>query len=249
MLRALIQGVKELIYPKICLICKRRLNNIPSINGIICKHCWTEIKRNKPPFCHFCGRHLQKVNITKHICPACARQTLHFDRAFSPCIYEGIIKELIHEFKYKGKDYLGKTLVQPMIEFIKEFSLPMDVIDYIIPVPLSASRMREREFNQSEILASHIAAHFNKPMAPEMLARSRHTKTQTELEPQERLENVRGSFSLPRPLTTAGNAERIKNRTILLVDDVLTTAATASEAALTLKNAGAGVVFVLTLAN
>jgi ComF family protein len=242
MFHRLINGLVDIVYPKTCVVCKIKLKNISSIDNIICLDCWEKIKRNLPPFCHCCGRHLAANNFTKNICPACAKKKLHFDRAFSPCIYEGIIKELIHEFKYKGKDYLGATLSRLMSEFVREYNLPMDFIDFIIAVPLHKMRLREREFNQAQILSNYLASEFNKTVLNDYLTRSRHTKTQTELKMDERLLNVKDSFSITK-------AQGLKGKNILLVDDVLTTAATCSEAAYALKNAGAGIVFVLTLAN
>ena len=129
-----------------------------------------------------------------------------------------------------------------MIEFIKEFNLPMDFLDLILPIPLHKARLREREFNQAEILSNCIASEFKKEVSNDTLRRHRATKTQTELEDNLRFLNVKGSFSVV-------NSEYIKGKNILLIDDVLTTGATASEAAYTLKNAGANIVFVLTLAN
>jgi ComF family protein len=241
MLRRFKDGLLNLVYPKSCLACKDRMKT-SSQDELICGRCWGNIKRNLPPFCHSCGRQLDKKNFSKNICPACQKVRLHFDRAFSPFIYTGAIKELIHEFKYKNKDYLGAVLSKPMIEFIKEYSLPMDFLDFIIPMPLSEAKMREREFNQAEVLSRHIADEFKKCVFSDILVRHRNTKTQTELEINERFLNVKGSFAVTR------HAD-IKGKNLLLVDDVLTTGATSSEAALTLKKAGANVVFVLTLAN
>ena len=242
MLRSLLDGLMDIIYPRICLICKSKLDNTSGKNNVVCLKCWGKIKRNLPPFCHCCGRHLEATNFTKHICPSCVKKKLHFDRAFSPCVYEGVIKELIHEFKYKNKDYLGHTLSNLMTEFIKEYNLPISYVDFIIPVPLHKTRLREREFNQAEVLSNCIAGEFNKTVLNNNLIRHRPTKTQTDLEEEERLLNVSGSFSVKE------NAH-IKGKNLLLVDDVLTTAATCSEAAYTLKTAGANIVFVLTLAN
>jgi competence protein ComFC len=165
----------------------------------------------------------------------------HFDRAFSPCIYEGVIKELIHAFKYKNKDHLGYTLSRLMTDFIKEFRIPVEFVDFIIPIPLHRSRLREREFNQAQVLSEHLAREFQKPVACDWLQRLRATKTQTDLERNMRLINVRGSFSVKEP-------QLVKGKNILLIDDVLTTGATSSEAAKALKQAGAQVVFAMTLA-
>ena len=242
MLGDFIKAVVEIVYPATCITCKERLKNKPAIEHLVCADCWGKIKRNMPPFCSRCGRHLEKNIRAKNICPGCIKKTLHFDRAFSPCLYEGTLKELIHEFKYKNKDYLGQFLSKLMIEFIRDYNLPIDLIDFIIPIPLHKTRLREREFNQAQILSDYIALEFNKKVMPDNLRRSRYTKTQTELEENERFLNVKDSFVIDK----SGD---IKGKNILLVDDVLTTAATSSEAAYALKSAGANIVFVLTLAS
>lgn len=241
MLSRLIKGLVEIIYPKICLSCKNKLG-ASSIENFICAGCWAKIKKNPPPFCRVCGRHLEKPGFANNICPQCVKTRFYFDRAFSPCVYTGIIRDLIHEFKYKNKDYLGSSLSSLMTEFIREYNLPIDRLDLIIPVPLHKIRLREREFNQAEILSRHIAEEFKKDISTDILQRRRHTKTQTRLETNERLLNVRGTFSVIKNRGLSG-------KNVLLVDDVFTSGATSSEASFALKEAGANMVFVLTLAN
>jgi competence protein ComFC len=242
MFRRLINAVVDIVYPATCISCKKNLKGRPLNNDFLCAECLGKIKKNLPPFCHRCGRHLESNRSLKNICAGCVRKQLHFDRAFSPCQYEGVIKDLIHDFKYKNKYYLGPILSGLMIEFIKEYNLPIEVIDFLIPVPLHAARMREREFNQAQVLSDQIAVEFNKAVQNDNLKRFRHTRTQTELKDDLRFLNVKDSFSLTRK-------EEIKGKNILLIDDVLTTGATASEAAFILKDAGANIVFVLTAAN
>jgi ComF family protein len=241
MLSGLLQSLVDIIYPKKCLACKEELTT-RTPDTFVCTQCWKKIKLNLPPFCSLCGRQLEAKNLLKNICPGCVRKELHFDRAFSPYRYDSTIKTLIHEFKYQGKDYLGKPLARLLIDFIREYTLPLDDLDLIIPVPLHKSRLREREFNQAQILSRYIAEGFSRNICDDNLVRNRQTKTQTELDEKLRLENIRGSFSLHKK-------EAIKNKNILLIDDVLTTGSTCSEAAFTLKQAGAKIVFVLTLAN
>ena len=238
----LLNSLVDIVYPKTCVVCKNKLKTTASVDNLICLECYGNIKRNLPPFCYSCGRHLEIFHSIKNICADCLRRPLYFDRAFSPTRYEGVIKALIHEFKYKNKDYLGPILGKLMTEFIKEYNLPMDKIDFIIPLPLHKTRLREREFNQAKILSDYIASEFNKEVLNNKLMRSRYTKTQTELEEDARLLNVKDSFSVTEN-------KDIKGKIILLVDDVLTTGASCSEAACTLKKAGANIVFVLTLAN
>jgi len=242
MLRDILNGFLDFVYPKSCPVCRDKLLPEISVDELICAPCWTGIKRNLPPFCHCCGRQLTKERFSKNICNECARRKVHFDRAFSPCSYEGAVKKLIHEFKYKGKQRLGRPLSRLMIEFIKEYNLPIEYMDFILPVPLHKTRLREREFNQAGVLSSFLSEEFAKPVRDDILIRHRHTRTQTELDPGQRLKNVEACFSVR-------SKEGIQDKNVLLVDDVLTTSATSSEAALALKKAGANIVFVLTLAN
>ncbi len=241
MLHWLLGALTDIIYPKVCLSCKKLLNQAATCE-FICEKCRDDIAMNVPPFCKFCGRRLKKANITKSICPDCVRKNLHFDSAFSPCVYTGVIKDLIHEFKYKNKDYLSSFLSKLMINFIKEYNMPINYIDCIIPIPLHKTKLREREFNQAQALSSCIAREFGKEVLSGVLLRNRQTKTQTELQTHERLLNVKDCFRVAKQ-------ELVREKNILLVDDVLTTGATSSEAAKALKNAGANIVFVLTLAN
>lgn len=239
--RRVISHLLDIVYPKTCLACHERLTD-SCMDGLVCFECWQKIKKNTPPFCSLCGRSLRKENLHRSICSECQKMNWHFDRAFSPCVYEGVIKELIHAFKYKNKDHLGHTLSRLMIDFIKEFRVPVDFVDFIVPIPLHRSRFREREFNQAQVLSEHLAREFQKPVASDWLQRLRATKTQTDLERDMRLINVRGSFSVKDP-------HLVKGKNIFLIDDVFTTGATSSEAAKTLKQAGAQVVFAMTLAN
>ncbi len=241
MLRGFVNGLKDLLYPKICLGCRKKLLT-HSIDGIVCQECWKKIKRNLPPFCYRCGRQLKAPLYAKHVCGGCLKKKLHYDRAFSPCLYEGTLKELIHGFKYRGRDYFGSTISRLMIDFIREYDLPVEYLDLVMPVPLAKARAREREFNQAEILSERIAGEFKKAHAADTLVRHRPTRTQTDLKADERFANLKDSFSVK-------DETLVKGKNILLIDDVLTTGATASWAARALKDAGAQIVFVLTAAN
>jgi ComF family protein len=242
MLRRLINGVTDLFYPKICLSCKAKLDN-SAFDTQLCPICKAGIKANIPPFCSICGRHLQAEVAQQNICPGCLENKLCFDHAFSPCIYEGVIKKLIHEFKYCGKKHLSATLSKLMIDFINEYRITINELDFIIPMPLHNARLREREFNQAQILSERIAGVFNKEVILNTLIRSRPTKTQTDLPLNKRFENVAGSFEVNKIVD-------LKDKDVLLIDDVLTTGASCSEAAMTLKKtAGVNRVIVLTLAS
>jgi len=241
MLARLFGGLKDLIYPNCCLACKNKIG-LNKEQNLLCANCLDKIEMNLPPFCSVCGRHLDAEAIKKNTCKGCKNTKFYFDRAFSPCVYTGIIKNLIHEFKYAGRDYLGKYFGSLMNTFISDYNLPIQYLDYIIPVPLHKSRLREREFNQAQILGLRVAEEFDKKILVDALMRNKATKTQTELTSEERRQNLEDSFLVTKP-------ELIKDTNLLLIDDVLTTAATSNEAAKCLKNAGAKTVILLTLAN
>jgi ComF family protein len=155
--------------------------------------------------------------------------------------YDGAIKELIHLFKYKNKKCLYKPLAQTMVEFIKDYNLPIDNIDIVTPIPLYHTRLWEREYNQAELLARQISSSFGLNLSVGNLIRLRNTKPQSALNTKKRLNNLKGAFGVKSP-------EQFKEKTILIIDDLLTTGTTISEAALTLKQGGAKDIFVLTLA-
>lgn len=241
MFSGLLKGLKDLIYPNCCLVCKNRVKATKE-QHLVCPGCWEKIEKNLPPFCAACGRHLDAEAIAKNTCANCKNVKFYFDRAFSPCPYTGTVKKLIREFKYGGKDYLGDPLGSIMNTFIRDYNLPIQHLDLIIPVPLHQSRQREREFNQAEILSRQIGKKFDKEILTDGFIRNKPTRTQTELTPQERLRNVEQSFLVSKP-------RLIKDKNLLLIDDVLTTGATANEAAKSLKEAGAKIVLLMTLAN
>ena len=241
MLRGFFKGIKDLIYPNCCLACKNKIHPAKG-QTLVCAQCWEKIEKNLPPFCASCGRRLDKLSTAKNICSSCLKFKFHFDRAFSPCAYTGTIKKLIHEFKYSSKEYLGEPLGGLMNKFIKDYRLPIEYLDFIVPMPLHKSRLREREFNQAQVLSEQVAKEFNKKVLPDILVRSRPTRTQTELAFEDRRKNVERSFTVREP-------GLIKDTNILLIDDVLTTGATSSEAARALKDSGAGIIFVMTLAS
>lgn len=241
MLRQIAKGLKELIYSDCCPGCgDKMLPDKP--RKFICASCRDKLEMNLPPFCVSCGRHLEGASVERNTCPACLKVKFNFDRAFSPCRYSGTIKKLIHEFKYSGDDYLGEGLGEIMNDFIKEYRLPIADMDFIIPVPLHKSRLREREFNQAKILSDKVAGEFDKTVLPQVLMRSKATRTQTELDPEERRLNLEKGFCVTRP-------ELVREKNLLLVDDVFTTGATSNQAASSLKEAGARRVILLTLAS
>lgn len=128
-----------------------------------------------------------------------------------------------------------------MIDFIQMYNLDIDQFEHIVPVPLHPTRLRERTYNQSELLARRVSQYFRKELSLNNLVRIRHTQNQASLAKKNRWTNIEGAFTIK-------NSKAFSNQSILLIDDLLTTGATVSEAAKELKRAGAKKVGVFTLA-
>jgi len=173
----------------------------------------------------------------KHSCSACRTRPPAFTQAWTLYPYQSPLKEAIGLLKYYGKISLAGPMARLMISSLG--SLPP--IDLIMPVPLHSARLREREYNQSLLLAHRLSTHFHIPLTFTTLIRTRQTTPQTALSRKDRLKNLRRSFAVTSP-------ESIKGKTILLVDDVFTTGTTVNECAKTLRKAGSGDVYVVTLA-
>ncbi|MDD5774507.1 MAG: ComF family protein [Candidatus Omnitrophica bacterium] len=240
-LQNFVRSFVDLVYPPACPVCKQPLPRV-AMDTMVCLSCWSQIALNEPPFCHGCGRQMSRRDTAKNVCSRCMRKPRAYDRAYSVCVYDGAVKTLIHEFKYNDKQYLGRPLSRLLIDFIKKYDVPVGYMDYLIPVPLHGAKLREREFNQAQILCAEVARAFDKPVLEGNLFRYRATDTQATLEPHQRFLNVKGCFGVTEKQSVTG-------RNFLLIDDVLTTGATASEAAGALKDAGANIVFALTLAS
>lgn len=155
-------------------------------------------------------------------------------------LYEPPLLELIHEFKYRKNRTLGLYLGKMMAE-THYADLDFEAIDLLIPVPLHNQKLRQRTFNQALILAREVARRHGKPVNHSILKRTFNTPAQVTLRKEERKKNVKGAFSLLNP-------EEIKNKNILLLDDVYTTGGTVNECARLLIDNGAKNVYVLTLA-
>jgi len=240
MLKNLTATVLNLIYPKNCISCKTGIFDEQN-RFFLCDDCFEEIAKNLSPFCLKCGVHLDERETEFGICRQCKKRKFYFDRAYSVCIFEGTIKELIHKFKYSNKTVLAKLFSEMIFDFAMNFHIPISDYDIMLPVPLHSVRLREREYNQCEILAKELQKFFSIAISRNDVMRIRNTKSQIELNKFARWQNIKGAFKLK-------NFEKFKDKNVLIIDDLMTTGATASELAGVLKDADAKKVSVLTLA-
>ncbi len=160
------------------------------------------------------------------------------DQVWSAFWYGEAVQSLIHLLKYQGHRRVGRRLAEAVFHLLAE-ELPWDRFDVLAPVPLHRTKRRERGYNQSAVLARALGGLTGLPVDERLVVRHRWTRTQTGLSVEERRRNVAGSFRADQPG---------EGRKVLLVDDVLTTGATASACATVLKAGGCGEVAVLTVA-
>lgn len=230
------KGLLNLAYPQHCALCLKPLE--PARTTCVCESCFSQIKRNPEPHCPLCGRPIEDAKSS--CCPECKKTTFCFERAYSACLYEGVLRDLIHLFKYKGRLSLAQPLSGLMADYVRDNPCILKDIDGITFVPIHSSRMRQREFNQSRTLAMKLSEKFGLPLY-DYLYKSTRTRSQNELSRNERFTNVRDSFSLRSYAEIAGQS-------FLLIDDVMTTGATLNECARILLRSGARRVRCLTLA-
>jgi ComF family protein len=240
----------SVLMPAACSLCGEELAEA-ALTGI-CASCWARLRPWRGPACHLCGLPFVSArtqDAAAALCASCRCGEYHFDRARSFGLYVDALRAVILQLKFQRRERLGKRLgelLSGVWEEIEEGGGGGPTA--LVPVPLHVSRQRERGFNQAELLAQGLSASLAKTRggpAPQVDARSlrriRPTPPQTGLSVSARHENVRGVFSVVRP-------ERIRDKRIVLVDDVMTTGATLSACAQVLKTAGAQSVHALTLA-
>jgi ComF family protein len=239
-MRAWLEAGLGLLFPAVCPVCQARSDD--RLHRPFCRACWAALPLLPPPGCRVCGRPLPGL-AGDLACDPCRRQPPPFAYARAVAAYRGGMREAIHALKYRGRT----AVAPPLAELLAEAGGPLlpegapPAVDALIPVPLHPARLAERGFNQAELLAGACARRWERPLLRRALARIRATRPQTELDADDRRRNVAGAFAVVRAREVAG-------RRILLVDDVLTTGATARDAARALRQAGAAGVGVLTLA-
>ncbi len=223
----LLQATLSLLYPASCPICGKSL----WAGKYLCDGCETRMLRIVAPFCERCSEPFEGSVTSAFSCANCAHRTIYFDAAVSAYRGRGVVREIIHEFKYARQMHLRHLLAEWLKAALDDERLRNVSFDLMVPVPLHPARQRERGFNQASLLAESLSAEISLPCRA-ILERIRYTTTQTALDRSERMENLHNAFRLRKKADVRGLR-------VLLIDDVLTTGATLSECARVLKRAGA----------
>lgn len=228
--------VADFILPPLCLVCRDPVMG----HGGVCAQCWSGVDFIEPPRCDRLGIPLPVPSDELLVSAAALADPPIYDRARAVARYGGVMRELIHALKYGDRHEGVQLFARWMLH------AGADVIegaDVIVPVPLARLRLWSRRFNQAGLLAREIGRAANILEIPFALKRIRRTPSQVGLSAEQRRRNVAGAFRVP-----ARWRAEVEGRNILIVDDVITTGATANACARTLKRAGAARVDVLALA-
>jgi len=231
----MIERLAGILYPSLCRSCGGPVGG----RGVFfCVDCLRGARALDGAYCGVCGRPFPDGSGGVRECSACSKSPPAFKLARAPYLFEGIIRDAVHHYKYRGframEGFLAATFDGRLHGWFGE-------VDVVAPVPLHPSRLRKRGFNQSLMLAKTAAEELCARLSVDGLARTRNTRPQVELDVVERENNVRGAFAAVRPYEFDG-------KDVLLVDDVYTTGATVRECARVLRRAGARSVCVLTVA-
>ncbi len=226
----------DIIYPPECPSCRTPVETVHNL----CSECFAKLRLITKPMCACCGIPFVVPTGEDGKCPECLAEPPAFDRTRSVMVYDGVSAPLIHALKFQDQ-WAGLERYTAML--CASGTELLAGADMIVPIPLHWRRLWRRKYNQSALLAYGISRQTNILCLPDLLWRTRYTKPQMRLKRSERAKNVRNVFAVAEKFSTS-----IKDKNILLIDDVVTTGATVAACAMVLKKAGAAQVNVLTLA-
>ena len=230
----LLRGTLDLLLPRACVACGGALD--AGEPGVVCGRCWSRLLLLPSPRCVRCGHPRRRGE-----CKWCELLPAFVRAARSVCwLPGGTAGPIVHALKYDG----WTAAAAGMAERMARLEWPADVVrerTALVPVPLATTRQRERGFNQSELLATALAARWRVPVWSSAIARARATQTQTRLTPTERSSNVAGAFR-----ATEAAHSTLRGAHVVLVDDVVTTAATLNACAEALFAGGARIISYVT---
>ena len=232
------RALQDLLLPPRCPVCHELVTDSGQLH--ICADCLAALPKVSSPVCSICGIPFNGTG-TDHPCSRCLQTPPPFVAARAALRYEGACRDLIHRFKYDFKSHLRRPLGLLTAELLADFAT-LQQPDLLVPVPLHVSRLRHRGFNQAVLLGEVLSCQWQVPLLRQGLKRIRPTTPQIELTLEQRSHNLHNAFSV-----TDGSA--IRDRRIMLVDDVFTTGSTLAASALALRQAGCYSVSAVTVAH
>ncbi len=226
------EKILNYLLPPHCPICEKQILD----SGAVCGECFGKLDFIPNSVCQFCGKPLPYKEAK--VCASCLKKPPLYTCARSVLKYNEISKAIILPFKHADAVELAPLLSQWMNSRYSDLIITSDCL---IPVPLHTKRLFKRKYNQSALLAKNLAKIHHKSYLPRVLRRTKNTQSQGHMNANKRQENIKNAFQV-------SNSQQIKNKNVLIIDDVLTTGATVNECTKVLLKAGAKQVNVLTLA-
>ncbi|HYH03698.1 MAG TPA: ComF family protein [Bacillota bacterium] len=228
----------ELLFPpgQLCPVCFQE----HSLQKGLGQQCLNKLMLITEPYCIKCGKPLRLHPQFNQLCKQCETTELFFEKARAVALYEGALREYLADLKYRFRPELGQALGELLVEWVRA-NPDFRKADLVIPIPVHPHKLAARGYNQAELLAYPLADYLGMVVKNRVLVRTKLTETQNSLNRVDRFLNVKNAFEII-------NTSAVSGRRVLLIDDILTTGATVSEAARLLLKAGATEVNVLTLA-
>ena len=238
MLTSTLQGLRQLVYPAICALCSK---DIAPAADDFCPMCIGAFTSDRHFTCPRCASSVGQAAAVDSGCIRCRDDHFAFESVSRLGPYEGPLRDAVLKMKHRNGEALAECLGRLWAKHLESRSRDLRV-DLVVPVPLHWWRRLRRGYNQSESLSAQIAARLGVEHCSRSLYRVRATPSQMTLSAASRRSNVIGAFR-------ASSRARLGGKTVLIVDDVLTTGSTASEAAKALRAGGADRVYVAVLAH
>ena len=224
--------ILNFLYPPICPIC----NDAVESHGALCAKCWSEFNWISNPRCFKCGYPFPAdLDLGPHpLCPHCASGECELDFIRSACVYDDVSKNIMLPFKHASRLKYQTLMARAMINALRDLDIKVDVV---IPVPLAYRRLFKRGYNQATLLSRPIAKYFNADIDVDSVHR-KYRPDMGHKSAKQRRENVRGVFKIV-------DKNKIKGKSVLLVDDVMTSGATFYELNRVLRKAGVSHVYAV----
>ncbi len=246
-------GALDFLLPGACVLCRRE-HRPDERDGIVCGHCWAKVVPFPHPQCERCGHpglslsapapgalNIDEPRPDLPACRWCPRLSPAVRAVRSVARMDtGTGGELVHAIKYQGWSRVAVAMGRRMARL----DWPQDVREersLLVPIPLGRGRLRERGYNQAEVLARAVSPWWNVPVMADALVRTRETRSQVRLTPSERAGNVSRAFVVPKERRAT-----LRGQHVVLVDDVITTAATVNAAVDALLDGGARIISCVT---
>ena len=227
------------LFPRFCPVCAALSDRS---GRLLCWDCFRDLPLHAADerVCDCCGLSPEGLVESAFVCSACRHERPAFERARAAAAFRGGTRVLLHAFKYQRATWLCEDLTD-LLQGCLEVHFERRAIDVVVPVPLHPRKQRQRTYNQSALLARSLARRLKLEMRDDLVRRTRATPSQTRLSAVARRSNMLGAFETQR-------SGWVRGRTVLLVDDVMTTGATLTSLAASLRAAGAWRVWAVTVA-